>query len=424
MPRILLMSLGSRGDVEPFLAYGEELLQTPGNEVGFCLSAQFEESAREVSEHFFPMDPAFLDLFDRPELKKIMGQVGSGWSRIRTLISLAGETKAIQKQLIVDQEAAVQAFQPDQIIFHIKCIYPIIWALDPDHEGHPERSRRVPGRDSKRQRIRMLLLMPCLLHPVRHEPSIGFGKPRNTWWNLMTYRIAEWAMIRQSILSFGKKFLKERGIKLKYKQIKHFMYKEMPVEYGIEESLFPRPDYWPQQVEITHFRSRNRLKDYTPPADLVDFLEKHPKPLYVGFGSMVNANPRQVGEDILAVCMELGQPVIINSSWGGIELPEVLPDWAYPTTNIPFDYLFPKVGGAVHHGGSGTTHSAFLAGVPQVIIPHIADQFLWARIVVRMGVGYDGFPIKNWSRERFRGVVVRLCSENLEEVNRNRKSKW
>ena len=61
MKRILLMSLGSRGDMEPFLALGEEL-QAQGNQVAFCLPAQFESLARQVSPHFYPMSPEFLAL--------------------------------------------------------------------------------------------------------------------------------------------------------------------------------------------------------------------------------------------------------------------------------------------------------------------------------------------------------------------------
>jgi sterol 3beta-glucosyltransferase len=63
----------------------------------------------------------------------------------------------------------------------------------------------------------------------------------------------------------------------------------------------------------------------------------------------------------------------------------------------------------VHHGGSGTTHSALRFDIPQLIIPHIADQFLWMRLIVKNNMGPAGFPIKNWSREKFdKGVRALL----------------
>ena len=105
MDRILLMALGSRGDVEPFLALGEEL-QEQGHKVAFCLPQQFESLALEVSQHFYPMTQDFLNLMNDPDFKKITGQIGSGWSRLKTIIRLMKSTKPIQQQLIRDQKAA------------------------------------------------------------------------------------------------------------------------------------------------------------------------------------------------------------------------------------------------------------------------------------------------------------------------------
>ena len=122
------MSLGSRGDMEPFLAKGEELIEE-GHEVAFCMPAQFESLAKQVSPSFYPMTADFLALMDDPEVKKITGQIGSGWSRLKTILKLLRSTKPIQQQLIRDQKTADDAFKPDSIIYHIKCVYPVIAAL-------------------------------------------------------------------------------------------------------------------------------------------------------------------------------------------------------------------------------------------------------------------------------------------------------
>ena len=95
--RILLMSIGSRGDMEPFLALGQELLKQ-GHDVGFCFPEQFEGLAQEVSPTFYPQDKSLLELIEGSEFRKIMGQVGSGLSRLRTVLGLMGRTKAIQEQ--------------------------------------------------------------------------------------------------------------------------------------------------------------------------------------------------------------------------------------------------------------------------------------------------------------------------------------
>ena len=83
---------------------------------------EMETLAKEVSPQFFPQSAAFLDLVNSPSVRAIIGQVGSSWSRIKTILGLISKTRPIQEQLILDQEAAVLAFEPDKIIFHIKAI--------------------------------------------------------------------------------------------------------------------------------------------------------------------------------------------------------------------------------------------------------------------------------------------------------------
>lgn len=390
MDKVLLMSLGSRGDMEPFLALGEELKEN-GHEIAFCFPAQFNALAQEVSPNFYPMTPAFLELLDDPDVKSITGQIGSGWKRIRTIFKLLRSTKPIQQQLIKDQKEAVDRFAPDRIVFHIKCIYPIVAAL------------------RKQQSVELLSPVPCLLHPVHQEPAIGFGSPKSAWWNKMTYHISNSALINQAILGYANPVLESLDIKpLKKKELKRYLLEELPVEFAIDQRLFPRPKEWPAHVRISQFRERNKSKHWTPSAELLSFLESHPNPLYIGFGSMVNGRPKQIGSDILEVTKSLHQPVLINSSWGGIEIEGTLPDHAFMVSDIPYDWLFEKVSAVVHHGGSGTTHSALRFERRQLIIPHIGDQFLWNRLIHRAGYGPLGFPIKKWSKTQFSAALQAL----------------
>ena len=390
MSKVLLMSLGSRGDMEPFLAKGEELIEE-GHEVAFCMPAQFESLAKQVSPSFYPMTADFLALMDDPEVKKITGQIGSGWSRLKTILKLLRSTKPIQQQLIRDQKTADDAFKPDSIIYHIKCVYPVIAAL------------------RYNRNVALLSPVPCLLYVVDDEPAIGFGRPKSPWWNRMTYSISNYALINQAILGYGNPVLKEWNEKpLEKKELKSFLLEKLPVEFAISQELFPRPKNWPQHVVVTKFRERNKTKQWEPSDQLLTFLEKHPNPLYIGFGSMINGNPREVGRIIIETCSELEQPVLINTSWGGIELDDQLPDHVFVVSDIPYDWLFGKVRAVVHHGGSGTTHSALRFQKKQLIIPHIADQYLWNRLIHKAGYGPIGFPIKEFNKERFKKGLQNL----------------
>jgi sterol 3beta-glucosyltransferase len=100
--------------------------------------------------------------------------------------------------------------------------------------------------------------------------------------------------------------------------------------------------------------------------------------------------------------------MIINTSWGGIEIKETIPDHVHIIGDAPYDWLFDKVCAVVHHGGSGTTHSALRFGLPQLIIPHIVDQFLWMKLVHKAGFGPLGFPIKKWNKDRINDAILAL----------------
>lgn len=388
MAKVMLMSLGSRGDMEPILAKAEELLEE-GHEVALCMPEQFKGLASEVSATWFGMDRAFLDLIESPEVHKITGQIGSPLSRLRTILRLMRSTKGIQQQLIRDQKRAVEAFQPHRIVFHIKCIYPAMLGA------------------TRQCDVELLSPIPCMIHPIAEEPHIGFGTPRGAWWNRLTYRFANRVMIRKNILDYGGDLAREWGMPLDHQTLSSFFLTQLPIEVATEPALFPRPEEWPSHVRMTGFRERDKAQHWTPDPALEDFLEANPRPMYVGFGSMINGRPREVGQAIVDAAEAVGVPVVLNASWGGIELEDV-PPHAFLVDDVPFDWLFARVRAVVHHGGSGTTHSALRFGVPQLIVPHIADQHFWARCIQRQGLGPQGFPIKDLDRGKLEAAFKAL----------------
>ena len=224
----------------------------------------------------------------------------------------------------------------------------------------------------------------------------------------MTYRLAELALIQQSVLGYGKSYLKERGWQLNGSELHRFFQSQCRTEYAYESALFPRPADWPEHAVVTRFRERQKPIQGRWPEGLDAFLDAHACVVYVGFGSMVNARPKQVALDVLSVCEEEGVAVVMNRSWGGLEPPKELPSHAFVVDDVPFELLFPQVQAAIHHGGAGTTHSALRCGLPQAIVPHIADQYFWSRQVVKTRNGVEGFPIKKWSRDRFSRMMTTL----------------
>jgi vancomycin aglycone glucosyltransferase len=115
------------------------------------------------------------------------------------------------------------------------------------------------------------------------------------------------------------------------------------------------------------------------------FLEAGSPPVYLGFGSMADPNPRRTTERLLKSIRRAGLRAIVSSGWaklGGVEAPEGV-RFAGPE---PHHRLFSRCIGVVHHGGAGTTHAAARAGVPQVVMPQILDQFHWRHRLIELGL--------------------------------------
>ena len=123
------------------------------------------------------------------------------------------------------------------------------------------------------------------------------------------------------------------------------------------------------------------------------FLNLGPAPVYVGFGSMVAARSPELAAHAIAAIRALGRRAIIAGGWAGLDRYVTPGDDLLAIDAMPHDAVFPRVAAIVHHGGAGTTTAAASAGVPQVILPHLLDQFYWAHRIEQLGLGPRALPI-------------------------------
>jgi len=123
------------------------------------------------------------------------------------------------------------------------------------------------------------------------------------------------------------------------------------------------------------------------------FLDLDPAAIYVGFGSMVARHVPELAAQAIAAARALGRRMILAGGWAGLDLHVESADDILTIDAIPHHVLFPRVAAAVHHGGAGTTTAAAAAGVPQVILPHLLDQFYWAHRIERLGIGPRALPV-------------------------------
>lgn len=130
------------------------------------------------------------------------------------------------------------------------------------------------------------------------------------------------------------------------------------------------------------------LADPTPlPEQLERFLAAGDPPLYFGFGSM-RAAP-ETSRLLIRAARALGRRAILLHGWGGLDAVDAGDD-ILAVGDVSHERLLPRVAAVVHHGGAGTTTAAARAGRPQVIVPHLYDQYYWAQRVQALGVGVEG----------------------------------
>jgi vancomycin aglycone glucosyltransferase len=142
---------------------------------------------------------------------------------------------------------------------------------------------------------------------------------------------------------------------------------------------------WPEPSEPAVFQTGAwMLPDERPLSEEIEaFLEAGAPPIYFGFGS--TRAPHGVTDVIVRTARALRRRAIVSRGWADLSLDNEPGCLAIGEVNV--QALFPRVAAVVHHGGAGTTTAAARAGVPQVVAPQMYDQFYWAQRIEQLGIG-------------------------------------
>ncbi|TDD80443.1 glycosyltransferase [Actinomadura darangshiensis] len=144
------------------------------------------------------------------------------------------------------------------------------------------------------------------------------------------------------------------------------------------------------ELDVTQTGAWIRPDERPLPAGLETFLAAGPKPVYVGFGSMLirDANAQEASRAVIEAVRTQGRRVLLGSGWADLTAIDDRDD-CFVVGEVNQQALFPRVAAVVHHGGAGTTATAARAGAPQVIVPQVADQPYWAGRVTDLGIGTE-----------------------------------
>jgi sterol 3beta-glucosyltransferase len=387
---VLLLTLGSRGDIEPFLALGIGL-RAAGHEATLCASRHFGAWIEAHGVRHAPMDDGFLELLHSPTGREGLERSGSFFGMLSTALRLARQVGPMQVRIQQDCWAAAQACRPDLIVHHLK----IMGAPDIAH------ALGVPA---------VLVPLVPMVQPTAARPCPVLP----TWpdrWAGAAARRAGYHLVNTLASRFGtgpvKRWRREQGLPVRPRamDLRHDAAgRPVPLLHAHSECLLPRPPDWPPQAVATGFWRLPPARDWQPPPALQAFLDAGPPPVYVGFGSMAGRNPTRLAATVIDALTQAGLRGVLARGWGGLEA-GTAPSHIHLIEEAPHDRLLPLMAAVVHHGGAGTTAAALRAGRPSVICPFFGDQPFWGRVVHEAGLGPAPLPQRHLSAARLAAAM-------------------
>ena len=362
---IVIFTIGTQGDIRPCVALGQGLHRA-GYPVRIATSANFAELVREAGLEFYPLTADFQAMLeaDRTITDRALN--------LRAMARIFRERYASWAANWVEEGLA--ASEGAGLLIGVSNSTLLAKALS-EAQGIPFAIARLQPLTPSRE------LPPMVLSGSRHKlPGVLSLGAHHLLFQMV------WSVMRPAINDIVRPQL---GLS-RYPKYGPYLFRSAlhraKVINGFSKHVLPRPADWPESSQVTGYWFFHQAQ-WRPPEALSEFLAAGPKPVYIGFGSMVSSNATSFTETVLAAVKKSGQRAVLASGWGGLSGDEgPQSEQIFFLRHAPHDWLFPRMSAAVHHGGAGTTAAAVRAGIPSVIVPFYGDQPFWARCLNRQGV--------------------------------------
>ncbi|KAM0207609.1 hypothetical protein ACHAQD_011963 [Fusarium lateritium] len=416
---IAIHIVGSRGDVQPFIPIAQLLMKPPyGHRVRICTHAAFKDFVEAQGVEFFNIggDPEALMAYmvknpgllpNRDSIKG--GEVGKRRKEMSDIISGTWRSCIEAGDGMGEPIKAANVANADDLFLADVII------ANPPSMGHIHCAQKlsIP--------LHMVFTMPwsptkAFPHPLA---AMSYGNADAKVANYLSFMMMElltWQGLGDLINKFRTQTLHLDPVSPMW-GFQLLSTLRVPYSYLWSETLIPKPSDWDDHLNITGFSFLPLASSYTPPPDLVQFLEEGPAPIYIGFGSIVVDDPQALTNMLFKAISIAGVRAIVSKGWGGVGAGDV-PDNVYLIGNCPHDWLFERVSAVVHHGGAGTTAAGIAAGRPTVIVPFFGDQPFWGQMMARAGAGPVSVPYKQLTAEILAESITFALKPEVKEVAR------
>ncbi|KAL2126096.1 hypothetical protein VTI74DRAFT_1700 [Chaetomium olivicolor] len=379
---IVMHVVGSRGDVQPFVALGNELLRH-GHRVRLATHSVFGDFVTQAGLEFFPIggDPAELMAYmvKNPGLIPSMSSLRAGEVQKKRQ-AIAEILDGAWASCIRPDPATKRPFTADAIIAnppsfaHVHCaqvlgvplhlMFTMPWTATRAFP-HPLTSVNLKGTRIPVERANYLSYLA-----VEWMTWQGLGDLINTWRDSLDL---------EPISRTDGPCLAE-ALKI-------------PFTYCWSPSLVPKPADWPENIDVCGFFFRDP-PTYHPDGELDAFLRSGTPPIYIGFGSIVVDDPTKLTATLVQAVRQVGCRAIISRGWSKLGSNQASSQDILWLGDCPHEWLFQHVAAVVHHGGAGTTACGLLHARPMVIMPFFGDQPFWGNMVAAAGAGPKPIPQK------------------------------
>lgn len=377
MKRITILAQGSHGDVQPFIALAFHLHRA-GYRVRMIANEDFAPLIDSYGLDYVPLASNVQTMVNSP---KGQAMIHTG----NTLAALRYFMTEVQHRIDDTQWAAWQACQESDALVYSGIA--MSGASIAEKLGIPSMS---------------VFMIPA--YPTRDLPVPQGNLPDWPIFNAALYGIfieLSWLLFRNAINRFRRR-LDLSTAPWGYKHLLNDP--RTPILLAYSEHILPRPSDWPSHIHICGYWFLPPPPNWTPPQELLKFLEVGSPPIYIGFGSMADRNAEAKTRAIIEAIVQTGQRAILSKGWGGLNANE-LPKSIFMCDYVPHEWLFERVSMVIHHGGAGTTAAGLRAGISSLLVPHFGDQFFWGRRVRQLGAGPRPIPAKQMDAQHLVNTI-------------------
>jgi UDP:flavonoid glycosyltransferase YjiC (YdhE family) len=406
LPRlsIVVMIVGSRGDVQPFIPIGRRLAER--HRVRIATHREFRSLVEHAGLEFYPLggDPHALMEY----IVKTGGRIVP--TRLDQIVEDVPKKRAMIAEILASTWRACTEADPEQP--GARPFRADLIVANPPSYGH------IHCAEALHIPLHMIFTMPwsatrSFPHPFAQIDPSAHRQVEN----FFSYGVVDliiWAGISDLVDTFRTQTLKLLPLALT-DGAALLEDHEVPFTYLWPESLVPKPEDWGPHIDLANFIPYEQAQTYEPPQALLDFLAAGEAPIYVGFGSVVAQDPVALTRTIFTALERAGARGIVAEGWahlgGG-----ALPPNVYVIGDCPHDWLFPRCRAVCHHGGAGTTFAGLRAGLPTVVVPFFGDQFFWGRIVANAGAGPEPIPIRRLDTESLTAALDACRRPQIREL--------